>query len=251
MAGKLSSYTWNLAHTFDSELRLRVTEVHEKERRTGELSSRNGFRLEERRRVQPFDGVLLAEPSLHIHAALLDHGTPCLGFALRERFHINVMKTALDHLGLPTGSWLRVLKEALYSEKPPDTRIEIPLAGDGERSCSMTVGELAPSVTRISSGQSLAYVTDVAYTDANRAEILSLTRKVDHLFIEAAFLHEDRSMAAIKHHLTAAQAGRLAADAEVGGLTVFHFSPRYENRDEELVAEANAAYGRRRDRNAV
>jgi ribonuclease Z len=251
MTGKLSSYTWNLAHTFDSELRLQVTEIHENECRTGELSSRNGFRLVEHSRVKPFDGVLLAEPSVHIQAALLDHGTPCLAFALRERFHVNVMKTALDHLGLPTGSWLRELKEALYSEKPQDTRIEIPLAGDGARSRCMTVGELAPAVTRISSGQSLAYVTDVAYTDANRAAILSLIRKVDHLFIEAAFLHEDRSIAAGKHHLTAVQAGRLAADAEVDGLTVFHFSPRYEDRGEELVAEANAAYRRRLSRDTL
>jgi ribonuclease Z len=68
------------------------------------------------------------------------------------------------------------------------------------------------------------------------------------LFIEAAFLHSERGRAAAKHHLTARQAGEIAAHARARQFTVFHFSPRYEGRDAELVREAREAYQRTKDR---
>jgi len=65
---------------------------------------------------------------------------------------------------------------------------------------------------------------------------------VDHLFIEAAFLNEDREIAAEKYHLTAHQAGYLAAVCGVERLTVFHFSPRYTDRYDSIYKEAHTAF---------
>jgi ribonuclease Z len=63
----------------------------------------------------------------------------------------------------------------------------------------------------------------------------------DHLFIEAAFLDQDRELAKKKHHLTARRAGQLAATAQVKQFTVFHFSPRYTGMAQQLQEEAWSA----------
>jgi phosphoribosyl 1,2-cyclic phosphodiesterase len=53
----------------------------------------------------------------------------------------------------------------------------------------------------------------------------------------------DAADAARKYHLTARQAGEIAAAARVAVLVPFHFSPRYGDRLAELRAEAQAAFG--------
>ena len=62
------------------------------------------------------------------------------------------------------------------------------------------------------------------------------------IFIEAAFLDAQRDTAARKYHLTARQAGNLAALAGVKRFTVFHFSPRYKGQAERLYKEAMHAF---------
>jgi ribonuclease Z len=49
-------------------------------------------------------------------------------------------------------------------------------------------------------------------------------------------------VAAEKCHLTARQAGTLAALAGVKGFTLFHFSPRYTDQAHLLQQEAQEAY---------
>lgn len=240
--GKLSSYNWNLIHTYKNPLTLTVTEVHEDHLDHQELSSQNRFHPPFRQFRSPFDGRLVVEPSLEIRSVFLDHGTPCLGFSLKERFHVNIMKARLDDLGLPTGSWLQTLKQAVFEGAPAGEKIAVPLSSGGDRTRFFTVGELVEKVVRISPGQSIAYITDVGFTPVNVENIAFLAAKVDHLFIEAAFLDQDRQTAAAKRHLTAAQAGHIAALSDAQAMTVFHFSPRYELREQELTVEAETAF---------
>jgi ribonuclease Z len=65
---------------------------------------------------------------------------------------------------------------------------------------------------------------------------------VDLLFIESVFLDEDAEHGARKNHLTAAQAGHIARTVRAKGIRPFHFSPRYEGRAAELIAEMHAAW---------
>jgi ribonuclease Z len=80
------------------------------------------------------------------------------------------------------------------------------------------------------------------HSAANSEKIADVARGSDHLFIEAAFLDQDRELAERKHHLTARQAGHLAGTAQVKQMTVFHFSPRYTGMEQQLRQEATTAY---------
>ena len=57
-----------------------------------------------------------------------------------------------------------------------------------------------------------------------------------------AFLDNNRAMAKKKFHLTARQAGELAAKSGASQFTVFHFSPRYIGQESLLYQEAAEAY---------
>ena len=62
----------------------------------------------------------------------------------------------------------------------------------------------------------------------------------DALVIEATFLERDAALAGERGHLTAAEAGRLAAAAKVGALYLTHISGRYD--PAEIAAEAGRLF---------
>jgi ribonuclease Z len=188
----------------------------------------------------PFSEILFAGPAYEVSAAILDHGIPSLGFAIREKFHININKDRVDALGLQTGPWLTEFKRALYDEKDPESEFEIWSGKD--RIAHFKLGELAQQIAMITPGQKIAYIADAAYSPANAEKIISLTKNSDHLFIEAAFSDAHSDIAEEKHHLTARQAGELAARAGAKQFTVFHFSPRYLGQESSLYQEAAQAY---------
>jgi ribonuclease Z len=193
----------------------------------------------------PFSGTLEENPHYRIDAVHLDHRIPCLAFALKERFHINIDRNALDRMGLAPGPWLKRLKQAIWEEKADEAPIEVRRGGGKEEADTpMKVGELREKVVTITAGQKIVYVPDCRHTEENVAKILSLGQGADLFFCEAAFLDEDRDRARAKAHLTARQAGLIAREAGAKTLKVFHFSPRYEDRPQSLVEEAQDAFTR-------
>ncbi|MFO7930385.1 MAG: MBL fold metallo-hydrolase, partial [Desulfosalsimonas sp.] len=97
-------------------------------------------------------------------------------------------------------------------------------------------------VAIVTRGRKIAYIADAAFHEKNKRRITDLVRGADHLFIEAAFMERDRQIAGRKKHLTAAQAGSIAAEAGVKRFTLFHFSPRYSGCYDELEKEAEKAF---------
>lgn len=233
---RLASYTWNLVANYESDFVLRVTEVHACGRReTARFRSRSGFQREPCIALELKDGRLVDEETFQVKTALLDHGIPCLAFSLEEKFHVNVWKSGLEELGLPTGPWLREVKVAALRDEPDSRSFPV-----GAR--EVTLGELKEKVLRIVPGQKVAYVTDATFTAANSAAIVELARGADLLFIEAAFTHEHERRAAEKRHLTSRQAGLLAREAGVKRLVPFHFSPKHQEEEDVLVSEALEAF---------
>jgi ribonuclease Z len=240
--GKLAAYNWNLVARYREALQLIATEVTAGGLRQQTYDCRNGFRPQQPARQSPFDPCLLNETSLQVKTAILDHGIPCLGFCLEEAFHINVVADALQALGLDTGPWLQDFKQALYDRSDPQSIIEAPRRRLPGARATYRLGELAERIARITPGQKIAYVTDVAGHEDNRRRIADLARGADHLYIESAFLNEDHAQALAKKHLTAGQAGEIAARAGVKRFTIFHYSPRYTDGIHRFQDQARRAF---------
>jgi ribonuclease Z len=242
--GKLAAYTWNLVARYDTDFTLDTTEVHPGgSARRARFRCRNAFQREDESALTIDDGILLDEPAFRVRCRLLDHGTPCLGFALEEKQHVNVWKDRLDALGFPTGTWLRELKQAVLAGQPDATSFRVWWKAQGVlHEKFLPLGELRQRALEIVPGQKIAYITDVAYHADNAARITALAAGVDLLFIETPFLAADAERAARKYHLTARQAGTLARAAGVKTVIPFHFSPRYNDREPELRDEIAAAF---------
>jgi ribonuclease Z len=241
---KLAGYTWNLVANYESDLAVRATETGpDNGAGSAQFRSRTGFRREIAEPPPGPPGVLLDEDTFQVRTAVLDHQIPCLAFALEEKFHVNIWKSGLEELGLPTGPWLRDLKTAVARGDPDDSPVTVAWREDGaRRERTVSLGDLKEKVLRLVPGQKIAYVTDAGYTPENAAAIVNLARGADVLYIETAFTDAEARRAAEKYHLTARQAGGLARAAEVKRLIPFHFSPKHAEEEERLVREAMEAF---------
>jgi len=240
VAGKLSGYTWNLVK--DYPLQIKVCEVYPQFIQVALFICSEQFRCETEGKI-PFDCVLEENTHFRVEAVHLDHGIPCLAFSLKERFHININKDSLIKMGFSVGEWLRDLKEHIWENKPESTIMTIPVDKDGNSKMrEVSLGDLKREIVKITPGQKIAYVADCCYSEKNVGRIISLVKGADVFFCEAAFLEKDSDKARAKEHLTARQAGLIARRAGVKVLSVFHFSPRYEECPESLDGEAQMAF---------
>lgn len=241
---KLAAYTWNLMGTYPESLDFLVHEVHpDGQLRTALMRSARAFEPEQTSVSMTKDGIIYEEEAFWIRTGFLDHKIPCLAFALEERFHVNILKTELATMGLSKGSWIRRLKEALWRGETEAFTMPIPVACAGQlEEKNFTLGELRHRLVRITPGQKIGYVTDTLYSEETRSCIQSLVSGADYLFMETPFLEEDGKRAREKHHLTARQAGLLAAEAGVGRLIPFHVSPKYACHPERVIDEAHSVF---------
>jgi ribonuclease Z len=237
---KLQAYRWNLVATYPSDLVFVVSELGAANSiLTTRFRLRRAFAAEPSVSRKTFAGVICDEPTHRVSAAILEHGTPCLAFALQEAAHVNVWKNRLLERGLPVGPWLRSLKRAVVERRADDHLIHIDEAATSDR--LVPLAGLRDLLT-VTAGQKIAYVTDVADTPANRAAIVALIQNADILFIEAAFAHADAALARERAHLTTTAAGEIAREANVRCVEPFHFSPRYAGEQERMLAEVIAAF---------
>ena len=240
--GKLAGYTWNLLHNYDNHLVLHIHEIHPDRIYSVSLNCRDSFQTDESPRVRARETVLHAEPELAVSTLRIDHAIPCLGYRMKERFHVNIRKDRLQDLGLATGPWLQRFKAALYLERDPDTEFTAGGNRPDQAEKVFELGKLAAKIARITSGQKISYIADAGGTAANIDRIIAFVRDSDQLFIEAAFIEKDRDIAIRKNHLTARQAGTIAGRANVRQYSLFHYSPRYQGMEEQIEAEAREAY---------
>jgi ribonuclease Z len=240
---KLRAYTWNVVYRYD-ELVLDVREIAPGGRgECARFSTRTNFVRESSGTFELDDDVVHDELTFRVRARFVDHDIPCLAYAIEEKAHVNVAKDRLEALGVATGAWLRDLKHAVLAGAPGATPIELRWRDrDGDHAMPRTVGELSHLILDVAPGRRVGYATDLRYTQANVRTLAELFADADVLFIESVFLDEDAEHGARKNHLTAAQAGRIARLARARAVRPFHFSPRYEGREAELVDELRAAW---------
>jgi ribonuclease Z len=250
VAHRLGGYTWNLVDRYASDLVFTVMEVHsESEARTAEFHLSRAFRREAERDLRLHEGLVLDDGGFKLRAARLDHRIPCLGFAVEEQAHVNVWKNRLDELGLPTGPWLRELKQAVLRGEPE--------AGGPARRAGRH--DLSRLVARGGRDQGKAFPFGAPEAGRARDRAWTEDRLRGRCRLQRGQPREDRrtgarrghplhlardetARAAERCHLTTEQAGRLARLAGVRRLEPFHFSPRYAGQEERLRREVEAAF---------
>jgi ribonuclease Z len=242
---RLASYAWNLVENYRVDLAIAACEVSADSSRFSwaTFNSRERFLRRDGDADALQDGLLLDEPALQVHCAVLDHGIPCLGFALQEAMHVNVWPNRLAQLGLAPGPWLRDAKRAIIAGETDDTLVTARCReGSTMRDKQLSLGDLRRAALQPVPGQKIAYITDVACHASNLQRIRQLAANADLLFIESTFLERDVGEARRKNHLTASQAGSIARDCGAHEVIPFHFSPRYADCEAALVNEVRSAF---------
>jgi ribonuclease Z len=251
VAGKLRGYVWNLTDGYP--LVFDVTEVTNGGLRRTLFRACTGFAAEPAPPApapeappdaSPATPVLVDEGYFRVRAAITNHRIPCLAFAIDEPTHLNVDPERLAAAGLAPGRWLKQLKDAIRSGAAEGTTLLAQRLDRGE--VEVTVGT-ARELVRVTAGQKIGYVVDTRFLPENLAVLLPVLHNADVLFCESPFLDEDRDQAALRFHLTAAEAGTIGRLSRARRLKVFHFSPRYQGRGELLRIEAEAAFRGRKD----
>jgi len=146
-----------------------------------------------------------------LSAARLDHEPETYGFRLEE----------------PAG-------RTMLPERLEAAGVRGPMVGEIQRAGVVEVGGRRVLLDEVSiprHGQVVAFVMDTRRCEA----ALELARDADLLVCEATFMAADSSLAHRYRHMTAAEAGRLAAEAGARRLVITHFSQRYP--DESVLLE--------------
>lgn len=153
-------------------------------------------------------------------ARRLDHPVEAYGFRLEEPDGVTMLPAELDRRGV-RGPLVGALRRE-GSVRTPEGAV-------------VTLAEC--SVPR--PGQKAAFIMDTRRCDAVR----ELADGVDLLVIESTFQDEDADAAAERGHLTARQAGQIAAECGVGLLVLTHFSERYPYEDRHrFLDQATAVF---------
>ena len=230
--GKLSGYTWNLIS--DYPLVIEVSEIHKRRVRKAIFRAEDSF-MRKNLEEALFDGILLRDSFITVSGVVVDHQIPSLAFSIEEDYHINIDKSKLSDMKLPVGPWLGELKTAIRENRGGSVFMI-----NGKTFAFSELKEIA-DITR---GQKISYVVDMLGSEDNLNRIAGLVKDSDVLYIETYFSDEDKERARDRHHLTAREAGRIAREAGVGRLEVFHFSPRYADAPMALSAEAEEEFKR-------
>jgi ribonuclease Z len=164
------------------------------------------------------DGVVAETTAWRLVALALDHRVPAVGYRLEERDTRRMLPERL----------------AAFGVRGPDV-------GVLQRVGHLDVGGRRLRLDEVSEprrGQVFAFVMDTRWC----AGAVALAQGADLLVVEATFLHRDADIAASYGHLTARQAGELAAQGGVRRLVLTHFSQRYGDDAAPFVAEAAAVF---------
>ena len=241
--GKLAGFSWNLVDKYEDSLTIEVSEVHEDHILRARFSAIEKFKKSEVTREPLVEGLLLDEENIEVRTAILEHRIPCLGFALKEKEHININKDRLNEMRLTPDRWLADLKRNISNDSPDDLKMSVPIGGNGTPSFKkISMGELKKELVEITQGQKIAYIVDTVYRENNKSKITDLVCDADLFFCESPFLADEEERGLERCHLTTRQAGLLAREANVKELKIFHFSSKHSHCRDQFYLEADEAF---------
>jgi ribonuclease Z len=166
------------------------------------------------------DGTIAQTPGFRLEARRLSHRVPAIGYRLSEPDGRRMRPERLAARGI-AGPAIGVLQRQGW------------LDVDGQR---LRVEEMSEPRR----GQRFAFIMDTRLCDA----AFALADRADMVVCESTFLAQDAALAPDYGHLTAAEAGRIAAESGARLLVLTHFSQRYAHEEPRRFAdEAATAFG--------
>ena len=164
-------------------------------------------------------GTVLEASSFALEAQPLSHSVPAIGYRLVE----------------PDGRRMVPGKLAAWGITGPDV-------GLLQRRGRLVVGSQVVTLDQVSEprrGQRFAFIMDTRLCDA----AFALAEQADMVVCESTFADADATLAREYGHLTAGQAGRIAAESRARLLVLTHFSQRYDSADgQRLAAQAATVF---------
>lgn len=240
--GKLAGYTWNLLEP--DQLTFIVHEVS----RSGAvissvLSNTSNFETRpigetpagaKKTGADVATTIPLRNSDYTLRAITVDHGTDVLAYHLSMPASAGINKAELKASGLRPGPWISDLQRMA-------TNGEIAGALEIEGTNHDALG-LADRLIEPKKGESLTYVTDMAFTEINVQRLQALLdHPTDLLICEANYRAEHKKKARDKSHLTTRQAALIAALLPARKLQIFHISNVYGGDSESSVRESEEA----------
>ena len=178
------------------------------------------------RRIRGAGPVVVEGAAFRLEARALSHSVPTVGYRLAE----------------PDGRRMLPDRLAAFGIAGPDV-------GRLQRSGRLSVAGRTVTLEQVSEhrpGQRFAFIMDTRLCDA----AFELAEQADMLVCESTFANAEAALARDYGHLTAGQAGQIAARARVRRLVLTHFSQRYESESgsrsdgvDRLAGEAAEAFG--------
>jgi ribonuclease Z len=165
--------------------------------------------------------TVLAKPGgFRLTAMPLSHRVPTVGYQLTEPDGRRMVPDRLAALGISGREVGRLARDG-----------QLDVAGR-----TVTLDE----VSEPRPGQRFAFIMDTRLCD----NAFALADGADLIVCEATFTDDDAELAPAYGHLTARQAGQIAAECGVRTLVLSHFSQRYAHQDPDRFAEeAGAVFG--------
>lgn len=173
-------------------------------------------------RERPVDGggTITQASSFRLEAQPLSHSVPAIGYRIVE----------------PDGRRMLPEKLAIWGITGPDV-------GRLQRQGQLVAGDHLVTIEQVSEprrGQRFAFIMDTRLCDA----AFALADRADMLVCESTFAEAEAALAREYGHLTARQAGRIAAESRARLLVLTHFSQRYDpDGGQRLAGEAATAFG--------
>ena len=179
--------------------------------------------LNVRERPVAADGPVAETPWFRLDARRLSHSAPTVGYRLAEPDGRRMLPGRLAALGISGPDVGRLQRQGR-------------LAAPGGRVVRLE------EVSEPRAGQRFAFVMDTRLCEA----AFALADQADMLVCESTFAGSEARLAREYGHLTAGQAGRIAAESGARLLVLTHFSQRYHPDDSRRLAdEAASAFGGR------
>lgn len=232
---RFRGFMWNLVDEKQPGEWL-VSEIAPDAVRTTRYLAKEAFRTAHPHAEAPRpDRVILEGDGFTLEALLLDHGTPSVGYLVREHDRVNVDTVALGAKGFKPGPWLKRLRGA---PALPGETIEV-------SGTAFDLAALQRELLVTTRGESIAYLTDFRLTPATADALAPWLREVTTVVCESQYRAIDADLADAVKHSTSEEVALMAARAEIGRLILFHFSDRYDAVGRrELLRDAQAIFAR-------